>query len=100
MRLDDPVFPSTLGGLRDASDVHRDIRQARDHGGLSWLTANNLRKATSTSLDEAGLSARQVADQLGHARVSMTRDVYPGKRLALTCEDGSRDWTRTSNPSA
>lgn len=81
-RLDEPVFPNTLGGLRDPSGVHRDIREARGTGELSWVTAHNLRKTTATILDEAGLSARQVADQLGHARISITQDVYLGRRLA------------------
>ncbi len=31
-------------------------------------------------LDEAALSARLVADQLGHSRPSMTQDVYMGRR--------------------
>lgn len=30
--------------------------------------------------DDAALSARLVADQLGHARPSMTQDVYMGRR--------------------
>ncbi|MEO7845267.1 MAG: hypothetical protein ABIR82_08010 [Nocardioides sp.] len=33
-------------------------------------------KTAATMLDEAGLSARLIADQLGHARPSMTHDVY------------------------
>jgi len=33
-------------------------------------------------LDEAGLSARAVADQLGHSRPSMTQDVYMGRKIA------------------
>jgi integrase len=81
VRLDEPVFPNTLGGLRDPSGVHRDIRNARGIGSLAWVTAHNLRKTTATILDEAGLSARQVADQLGHARISITQDVYLGRRL-------------------
>lgn len=32
-------------------------------------------------MEQAGLSARDVADQLGHARVSMTQDVYFGRRI-------------------
>ncbi len=32
-------------------------------------------------MERAGLSARDVADQLGHARVSMTQDVYFGRRI-------------------
>ncbi len=82
VRLSGPVFPNTLGGLRDPSGVHRDIREARGTADLSWVTAHNLRKTTATILDEAGLSARQVADQLGHARISITQDVYLGRRLA------------------
>ena len=31
-------------------------------------------------LDRRGLSARTIADQLGHARVSMTQDVYMDRR--------------------
>jgi len=33
-------------------------------------------------LDEAGLSARSIADHLGHAAPSMTQDVYMGRRVA------------------
>ena len=32
-------------------------------------------------LDEAGLSARVIADQLGHVRPSMTQDVYMGRKV-------------------
>ena len=35
----------------------------------------------ATMLDEAGLSARVIADQLGHARPSMTQDVYMGRKV-------------------
>jgi len=43
-------------------------------------------------LDEAGLSSRVIADQLGHARPSMTQDVYMGRkavdaRVAEALED-------------
>ncbi|NMH80074.1 hypothetical protein [Pseudonocardia xinjiangensis] len=35
-------------------------------------------------MDEAGLSARAAADQLGHAKVSMTQDSYFGRKVART----------------
>ena len=38
------------------------------------------RKTVATMLDRQGLSARNIADQLGHARISMTQDVYMGRR--------------------
>ncbi|SEE04921.1 hypothetical protein SAMN04489729_6165 [Amycolatopsis lurida] len=34
-------------------------------------------------LDDAKLSSRQIADQLGHARPSITQDVYMG-RMAVS----------------
>ena len=36
----------------------------------------------ATLLDVSGASARMIADQLGHSRVSMTQDVYLGRRVA------------------
>jgi integrase len=41
--------------------------------------ADTFRKTAATFLGEAALSARLVADQLGHSRPSMTQDVYPGR---------------------
>ncbi|WP_270887561.1 helix-turn-helix domain-containing protein [Pedococcus sp. 5OH_020] len=50
-----------------------------DADALSWITSHNFRKTTATILDEAGQSARAIAHQLGHARPSMTQDVYMGR---------------------
>lgn len=41
---------------------------------------HTYRKTVATMLDRQGLSARTIADQLGHARISMTQDVYMGRR--------------------
>jgi integrase len=48
---------------------------------LAWVTSHSFRKTTATILDEAGLSPRIAADQLGHSRISMTQDVYFGRKL-------------------
>jgi integrase len=79
-RLDQPIFPDVLGGFRDPANVRRSLREARGTGGLSWVTSHSFRKTAATILDEAALSARLVADQLGHSRPSMTQDVYMGRR--------------------
>lgn len=42
---------------------------------------HTYRKTVATLLDGDGLSARVIADQLGHARISMTQDVYLGRRV-------------------
>ena len=81
-RLDQPLFPDAIGGFRDPANVRRDIRDARGEEELAWITSHTFRKTTATVLDEAGLSSRIVADQLGHARPSMTQDVYMGRRAA------------------
>ncbi|MFF0268964.1 helix-turn-helix domain-containing protein [Kribbella sp. NPDC004536] len=67
---------------------------------LAWVTSHIFRKTTATALDEAGQTARQVADQLGQSRPSMTQDVYFGRK-ARNPEAASRSmascrelWTR------
>jgi integrase len=80
-RADDVVFPSPLGRLRDRSNTTADLRRAFDRAGFAWATSHTLRKTVATRLDDAGLSARQIADQLGHARPSLTQDVYMGRKV-------------------
>ncbi|PPK64456.1 phage integrase family protein [Actinokineospora auranticolor] len=43
------------------------------------MTFRTFRRTVATLLDESGLTARQIADVLGHARPSMTQDVYMGR---------------------
>ena len=50
-------------------------------GSVAWVTSHTFRKTVATRLDEAGFTARQVADQLGHANPSMTLDVYFGRQV-------------------
>ena len=38
------------------------------------MTTHSFRKTVATLIDEDGMSARVGADQLGHAKVSMTQD--------------------------
>ena len=79
-QLHQPLFPDMLGGFRDPANVRRAIRDARGTETLAWITSHNFRKTAATILDDAALSARLVADQLGHSRPSMTQDVYMGRR--------------------
>ncbi|GAA3093416.1 integrase [Kribbella aluminosa] len=43
---------------------------------LAWIRTHALRRTTATALDNAGQTARQIADQLGQAKVSITQDTY------------------------
>jgi integrase len=67
------------GHLCAPSNTSGDLRQALDRAGLPWVTSHTFCKTVATRLDDAGLSARQIADHLGHSRPSLTRDVYLGR---------------------
>ncbi len=75
------VFPDALGGHRDPNNVERDHRRIRQDTPFEWVVPHTYRKTVATLLDQQGLSARTIADQLGHSRISMTQDVYMGRRV-------------------
>ena len=77
---DEPVFATLDGGFRDPRNMSRNLAAARDRLGFAWVTAHSWRKTMATVLDDNGASARMIADQLGHSRVSMSLDVYLGRR--------------------
>jgi integrase len=83
-RHDEPIFRAPLGGLRDPSNTRADFRDAFRAAGFAWVTAHTFRRSVATWMDEGGLSARAAADQLGHARPSITQDVYYGRKVAST----------------
>jgi integrase len=70
------IFPSTAGTLRDPDNFNKQWRSVRDDLGVPDVTSHSFRKTVATLIDDAGLSARIGADQLGHAQVSMTQDRY------------------------
>jgi integrase len=80
----------TCGGtgyqLEEDGSFRTEVAVARrrvrcEEGPWSWVTSHTFRKTVATRLDEAGLTPRQVADQLGHANPSMTLDVYFGRQV-------------------
>jgi len=80
--IEDPIFPALKRGLRDPSNTQADLRDSLAWCGLDWVTSHVFRKTTATLLDNAGLSARAIADQLGHAQPSITQNVYMGRKIA------------------
>jgi integrase len=77
----DVVFPSPRGFLRDPSNTSHDVSDLLTAAGHEWATSHTFRKTVATLLDlSALLSARDVANQLGHKRASMTQDVYMSRR--------------------
>lgn len=66
-------------GLR--AQVHA-ATQPAESDKLTWIRSHALRKTTATALDQAGHTARQIADQLGQAKVSITQDIYLARKSA------------------
>ncbi|NNC10891.1 site-specific integrase [Planctomonas sp. JC2975] len=73
---DEVVFQSLLGKLRDPANTEAAWRSNRGRLGYPDFKLHGLRKTVATALDAAGLSARDIAEYLGHKRPSMTQDVY------------------------
>jgi integrase len=103
------VFPSPMRMVRDPSNTQADLRAVLDDLGYGWVSSHTFRKTVATRLDEAGMSARQIADHLGHARQiadhlgharpSMTLDVYLDRRhkIDVAAADAlDRGWTGQS----
>lgn len=74
------VYPSVRGTLRDPDNTRADLREAVAESEFVGLHPHAFRHLVATVLDAAGLTAREIADYLGHERVSMTQDVYMNRK--------------------
>ncbi len=70
------LFPSAAGTWRDPDNFNKQRRKVRWDLGVPQVTSHSFRKSVADLIDDGGLSARVGADQLGHAKVSMTQDKY------------------------
>jgi integrase len=70
------VFPSERGTLRDPDNTRKYIRRVVDGTPFKGLHPHDWRHYVAGTADESGLTARQIADYLGHDRISTTQDDY------------------------
>ncbi|HVV09226.1 site-specific integrase [Amycolatopsis sp.] len=70
------VFPSSTGTLRDPDNARKQIRQVVKQTPFEGLHPHDFRHWVADVLERAGLSSRQIADFLGHERISTTQEVY------------------------
>lgn len=66
--------------LRDPDNMRGFLREAVKGTRWEGLHPHAFRHLVATELDRAGLSAREIADYLGHERVSMPQDVYMNRK--------------------
>ncbi|WP_162940195.1 tyrosine-type recombinase/integrase [Gryllotalpicola protaetiae] len=75
----DLVFPTIRGHIRDPRNSTRSWSQELTRLGFPGVTSHSFRKTVATALDQAGMTAREIAEYLGHANPSLTQDVYMAK---------------------
>lgn len=80
-RRDGPVFPTPLLKRRDRRNTSNEWQAARVRLQLPEYTFHSFRKTVATALDQAGLSARDIAEYLGHANPSLTMNTYMSKTV-------------------
>ncbi|MCR2784078.1 MULTISPECIES: site-specific integrase [unclassified Microbacterium] len=80
-RSDGPVFPTPLLKRRDRRNTAAEWQEARKRLGLPDYTFHSFRKTVATALDQAGLTARDIAEYLGHANPSLTMNTYMSKTV-------------------
>jgi integrase len=71
------VFPSAKGTFRDVGGTWKVLRDVTrgDETSSAAVTSHTVQGTVATLLDHQGMSARAIADQLGHPRPSMTQNV-------------------------
>lgn len=80
-RRTDAVFPTPLGKRRDRRNTAGQWQDARERLGIPAYTFHSFRKTVATALDQAGLSARDIAEYLGHENPSLTMNTYMSKTV-------------------
>ncbi|MGI8309928.1 site-specific integrase [Saccharopolyspora hattusasensis] len=75
------VYPTSTGTLRDPDDTRAFLREAVEGTAWEGLHPHAFRHLVATELDGQGLTAREIADYLGHEQVSMTQDVYMNRGI-------------------
>jgi integrase len=78
------VFPTEMGKLSEPANTRRDLREAFRRAGYDGITSHIFRKSVATLMDDAGLTARSAADQLGPAQTTMTQNFYFGRKVRKT----------------
>jgi integrase len=74
------VFPTNQGNLRDPRNTSRAWLEERESLGYPDISSHSFRKTIATLMDGEGLSARDIAEYIGHKNPSLTQDVYMSKK--------------------
>jgi integrase len=82
----DMVFPSTIGTPIDPTNLLKKFRQSLKKAGLTRLRFHDLRHTSATLMLNNGVDVLVASKRLGHAKPSITLDVY-GHLLSLAQDE-------------
>jgi len=72
----DFVFPSTIGTVMDPSSLVKKFKQSLKRAGLSDIRFHDLRHTAASLMLNNGVDILVASRRLGHAKPSITLDVY------------------------
>jgi integrase len=77
------VFANALGGPLEPSTINRNLHAICDAAGIRRIRFHDLRHTCATLLLEQGVELVTIKELLGHARITITADIYAHVRLRL-----------------
>lgn len=72
----DLIFPNSLGGSIHQRNLLRDFKKLLREAGLSEIRFHDLRHTAASLMLNRGIAPIVISQSLGHARTSITLDVY------------------------
>ncbi len=85
----DMVFPSTIGTPIDPTNLLKKYRQSLKRAGLPKIRFHDLRHTAASMMLNNGVDVFVASKRLGHAKPSITLDVYG--HLLATSNNGVGD---------
>jgi integrase len=70
------VFPSAVGTPVNACNLAPEYRKLAGRAGVPYIPIHGIRHTVATLAIASGQDIRTVSDLLGHARTSITTDIY------------------------
>lgn len=76
-------YPTKAGKPRDVTNVVRQVTAVLTRAGMPWAGTHTFRRTVATWMDEQGIGLAEIANQLGHADVTVTAR-YLGRTVPPT----------------
>jgi len=72
----DLLFPNSVGGPQDPSNIASRFKQYSQEAGLPLIRFHDLRHTAASLMMQLGAHPKVVQERLGHSRIATTMDIY------------------------